>query len=252
MNVKWLMAIILPVFSQCLSPANPVLPDTTNMEIHIVADIPLPPGFKRIPASPGSFAAWLRTVKIRKDSKVYLYDGSLKRNQKAQFAVLDVSVGRKDLQQCADAVMRLRAEFLYEQKRYGEISFADNNGKKYNCPAAPSRNEFDRYLEKVFACCGTASLEKKLRPVPVFQEIKAGDVLIKGGFPGHAVIVIDVATDSADNKIYLMAQSYMPAQDIHILVNPDDELNPWYSATSPNPFIYSPEWTFSKKHLRRW
>ena len=63
---------------------------------------------------------------------------------------------------------------------------------------------------------------------------------------------MDVAVDSADNKIYLIAQSYMPAQDIHILVNPDEGLNPWYSASSPNPFIYSPEWTFSKKQLRRW
>ena len=55
------------------------------------------------------------------------------------------------------------------------------------------------------------------------NNIKPGDVLIRGGFPGHAVIVMDMATNSAGKKIYLLAQSYMPAQDIHVLVNPSDE-----------------------------
>lgn len=253
MKVQWLPAIILPVFTHCQQPAVVYRPDTGIVKMLTVADIPLPPGFTRVAAPAGSFAAWLRAVKINKDPKVYLYDRSLKRNQTAQFAVLDIPVGNKDLQQCADAVMRLRAEYLYEQKRYTEISFADNNGKAYKCPASAKRNEFDRYLETVFAYCGTASLEKQLKPVPVFGDIAPGDVLIKGGFPGHAVIVMDVARDSTGEKIYLMAQSYMPAQSIHVLVNPMEErLNPWYSMPTANSFIYSPEWTFSPKNLRRW
>jgi hypothetical protein len=253
MKVQWLPAVILPFFTYCQQPAVAHRPEAGVVNILTVADIPLPTGFTRVPASAGSFAAWLRAVKINKDPKVYLYDRSLKRNQSAQFAVLDVSVGNKDLQQCADAVMRLRAEYLYEQKRWNEISFADNNGKAYKCPASAKRNEFERYLETVFAYCGTASLEKQLRPVPVFGDIAPGDVLIKGGFPGHAVIVMDVATDSTGEKIYLMAQSYMPAQSIHVLVNlTESALNPWYSIPASNSFIYSPEWTFSPKNLRRW
>ena len=73
----------------------------------MVGAIPLPAGYHRITADKGSFAAWLRAIPLKKDRTVYLYDGSPKLNQDAQFAVLDVSVGHKDLQQCADAVMRL-------------------------------------------------------------------------------------------------------------------------------------------------
>jgi hypothetical protein len=256
MKVKWLPAIILPVFAQCQQPAGNITqhPDQETLSISTIADISLPAGFTRLPAGRDSFTAWLRNIKVKKDRQVYLYNGRLKRNQDAQFAVLDIPVGAKDLQQCADAVMRMRAEYLYQQNRFSEISFADNNGKKYNCPAGTDRKNFERYLESVFAYCGTASLEKQLRRVPVFNNIQPGDVLIKGGFPGHAVMVMDVAADSSGRKIYLLAQSYMPAQDIHILKNPMYEnLSPWYLAENDdNLFIYSPEWTFSAKELRRW
>ncbi len=250
MKVQWLPAIILPVFIYCrqpdISPVNSPVPTS-------VGDISLPAGFNRLPANGGSFGAWLRSVRIKEDPVVYLYNGEKKRNQSAQFAVLDIPVGKKDLQQCADAVMRLRAEYLYQAGRFNEISFSDNNGKAYRCPGAIERKEFERYLEKVFSLCGTASLEKQLRKVPVFSEIQPGDVLIRGGFPGHAVMVMDVAKDSTGRKIYLLAQSYMPAQDIHILRNPANQpANPWYPIDPDNSFIYSPEWTFSTKELRRW
>jgi len=46
--------------------------------------------------------------------------------------------------------------------------------------------------------------------------------------PGHAVIVVDMAEDAKGQRAFLLAQSYMPAQDIHILKNPmDADLSPW-------------------------
>lgn len=217
-----------------------------------VADIPPPEGYTRMQADAKSFAAWLRKVLLKSDSRVYLYNGQLKSNQQAQYAVLNIPVGRKDLQQCADAVMRLRAEYLYEHNRLPEISFSDNKGKKYNCPKQADRQQFERYLEQVFTWCGTASLEKQLVAVQQFTDIQPGDVLVRGGFPGHAVIVMDMAQNSEGHKAYLLAQSYMPAQDIHILKNPrNEEISPWHFAEDKN-LIYSPEWTFSPKELKRW
>lgn len=35
-----------------------------------------------------------------------LYNGSQKPNQSVHYAVFDIDVGKEDLQQCADAVMR--------------------------------------------------------------------------------------------------------------------------------------------------
>ena len=82
--------------------------------------------------------------------------------------------------------------------------------------------------------------------------IQPGDVLIKGGSPGHAVIVVDVAVNSGGERVFMLAQSYMPAQDIHILRNPAaNGTHPWFKVTS-NPLINTPEWTFEQSQLRTW
>ena len=83
--------------------------------------------------------------------------------------------------------------------------------------------------------------------------VQPGDVLIKGGSPGHAEIVMDVAANNRGQKIYLLAQSYMPAQDIHVLRNfMNETLSPWYEVRSDNALILTPEYTFSPQQLRRW
>jgi len=264
MNLAKLTIII---FSCCCTPVvlNPY---------PIIGAIPPPGGYQR-PADIDPFTAWLRALPLKKDRAVHLFNGALKRNQEAQFAVLDVSVGRQDLQQCADAVMRLRAEFLYARKEYRSICFYTQQGIALNflewtrgrrfrltgdqlvAWSLPGHHQcedracFDEYLQMVFSYCGTLSLEKQLVPVPCFSDIRSGDVLITGGSPGHAMLVTDLAIDAAGHKIYLLAQSYMPAQDIHIVKNPmNDGLSPWYRADEP--LIITPEWTFHSFQLRRW
>ena len=254
-----LLSIILPVFTGCegkTSSANAAIDNDSKENAPwypTVRDIPLPEGYQRVKEPEKSFGHWLRQIRLKKDNQVYLFDGRLKKNQSAQFAVMDIPTGNKDLQQCADAVMRLRASWLYDQGRFGEISFADNNGKKYTAPSGMDSVRFERYLEMVYAYCGSLSLEKQLRKVAEYKNIKSGDVLIKGGSPGHAVIVVDVAENDKGHRLYLLAQSYMPAQNIHILKNPmaENEL-PWYDAEVDNFLIHTPEWTFSKKELRTW
>lgn len=285
MNLLWAVAIILPVLTRhpatshvsypdqslakgenLLPPADPI----TFSSLHFarppahsgtftlpslpatVQAIPLPPGYERMPAPASSFAVWLRHVPLKKSQTVYLYNGMPKRNQSAQFAVLDVPVGDQDLQQCADAVMRLRAEYLFAFRKWDEILFRDNAGRAYCYSGGQSRAAFEQYLRRVFGWCGTASLEKQLKPVKQMALLEPGDVLIKGGFPGHAVIVMDAAVNRAGDKIYILAQSYMPAQDIHILKNPVfSDISPWYKV-SDNHVIMTPEWTFYSTQLRRW
>jgi hypothetical protein len=95
-------------------------------------------------------------------------------------------------------------------------------------------------------------LEKELLPVEKFDDIRIGDILIRGGNPGHAVIVFDIAINKkTGEKAYLLGQSYMPAQEIHILKNFNSSNNsPWYlSRTEGN--IKTPEWTFFKGDLKR-
>jgi hypothetical protein len=217
-----------------------------------IKSIPLPAGFERVKTDSTSFSHYLRNINLKEQTTVYLYNGEPKRNQTAQYALLNISVGNADLQQCADAVMRLRAEYFFEQKQFNQIIFYDNNNTAYDFAAPYTREHFDKYLNRVFGMCGSASLAKQLKPVNNFAAIEPGDVLIRGGFPGHAVIVMDVAINAAGKKIYLLAQSYMPAQDIHVLKNPTNEdLSPWYEVND-DTVIQTPEYTFLQNELMRW
>ena len=250
-----LLIVSLP-FISCGQPVNktpepPDKPDSINSSYATVEEIPLPDGYKRINADPNSFTTFLRHLKLKKDKTVYLYNGHAKQNQSAQFAVIDMPVGKEDLQQCADAVMRIRAEYLFQDKKYKEIVFSNNDGKAYTFKEPYTPAHLEQYLKPVFSNCGTASLSKQLKNISM-NEIQPGDVFIKGGFPGHAVIVTDVAVNKAGKKIFMLAQSYMPAQDIHILKNPKFNKNtPWYYIEN-NEIINTPEWTFYTTQLKRW
>jgi hypothetical protein len=214
-----------------------------------IKEIPLPDDYERLQLPESNFGYFLRQQSLKSDQTVYLYNGQPKYNQTAQYAVLNVSVGNKDLQQCADAVMRLRAEYLKQQQK--PICFADNAGKKY-CWEQYKHRGWQAYLETVFGMCGTISLEKELKARD-WKNLAVGDVLIKGGSPGHAVIVMDVAKHKTSGKlIFLLAQSYMPAQDFHVLKNLNDKkLSPWYREPSVDKLV-TPEWIFYATQLRSW
>lgn len=182
------------------------------------------------------------------------YDGAIKPN-KVYDGVLALDVGGRDLQQCADAVMRLRAEYLFKEKRYQEISFlfmGDGKMHPYLAYAGTDRSyaKFRKYLNYIFSYANTASLKKQLKSV-AYSNISIGDVLVQSGNPyGHAITVMDICQDSLGNKLVLYAQSYMPAQEIHVLKNFNEpNISPWYSLNSA--VIDTPEWRFDSTDLRR-
>ena len=111
---------------------------------------------------------------------------------------------------------------------------------------------FRRYMDTVFAWAGTHSLEREMASVPL-AGLQAGDLFIRGGSPGHAVMVADVAENKATGEArFLLLQSYMPAQDIHLLKNPrDPEDGPWYPLAFEG-HLMTPEWIFPRDSLRRW
>ncbi len=214
-----------------------------------------PPNFKRIKNDSNSFAYYLQHLPLKPDSsQVLLYNGEVKENEDIYCAVVNMDIGTKDLQQCADAVMRLRAEYLYQQKKYNDIKFQFVNGQwqHYKTYAANdySYKKFRKYMEYVFSYANTASLKKQLQQVP-FYSIQSGDVLVQSGSPyGHAVIVVDICQNEKSEKQFLLAQSYMPAQETQILLNPNT-LKPWYNKPLTS-VIETPEWTFDTLDLRRW
>ena len=236
--------------------------------------VAVPDGYRRVPLRRGSFGHWLRHLPLKEaGTPVRLHDGSRKRNQNVHWAVVDLDVGSRDLQQCADAVMRLRAEYLFAAGRAQDICFQFTNGTdvpfsrwshgerpvvrgnrvswRSGGRADASQASLRRYLNTIFAYAGTTSLARELK-VRKPAELQVGDIFIRGGFPGHAVLIVDVAFHPASGKrVFLLVQSYMPAQDVHVLRNaPGARRSPWYEIPTDG-VLRTPEWTFRMDELRR-
>ncbi len=287
MKFLWTIAIICALFLNCKEGnsntqvktvvADQKIPSSALFDLPgntIAERFNVPEGYTRIKVDSASFGKYLRNLPLKDaGEKVMYFDGSTKNKNNVYDAVIDLPIGKRDLHQCADAVMRLRAEYFFNHKKYDSIHFNFTNGfradysnwrkgkrisvngnnVRWNNSGQPSDSyqTFWKYLEMVFSYAGTASLEREMKAISL-AELKIGDVFIKGGFPGHAVIVVDMARNkSTGKKIFLLAQSYMPAQEIQILKNPDNsELSPWYSSGISNE-LRTPEWVFKKTELRR-
>jgi hypothetical protein len=249
------LSIILPILSRGQTPIATATNDNNGgheINYSTIGEIPLPAGFERIKVSQNSFEQYIRYIPIKKDKTIYLYTGQPKKDQQEQFAVLDISVGNKDLQQCADAIMRIRAEYFYSIKQFDKIRFADNAGLIYQLRENATRKDFDAYLENVFAHCGTLSLEKQLYKRSKMDEANIGDVLIKGGSPGHAMMIADMAINSKGQKIFLLLQGFMPAQSIHIVKDfRNTDYSPWYIVNNEASII-TPDWDFQPSQIRHW
>ena len=270
------IALLLLVFICCTQPVNYTLtvnPLINETGTNVLSRFNAPKGFERKPVKQASFAQYLQNLPLKAvGTKVKYYNGSIKHKDVYE-AVVNLDIDNKNLQQCADAIMRLRAEYFYAQKAYNNISFNLTNGFRvdyiewikgnriinkgnqayWQKSAVPSNTykDFRNYLNFVFAYAGTLSLDKSLYNKDL-KNIAIGDVFIIGGSPGHAVIVVDVAENHKCEKIFLLVQSYMPAQEIQILKNPNDkQLSPWYSANIIDELI-TPEWTFKAHHLKSW
>lgn len=230
-------------------------------------------GFKRVEVEKDSFGEFLRNQKLKPyGEKVLYYDGREKASRGVYDSVIDVDIGDSDLHQCADAIMLLRGEYLYLIGAYDKIAFNFVSGFKaqykkwmegyrikvvgnnvsYHKATQPSNTyeDFRKFMDMVFAYSGTLSLEGEMESVDI-EDMEIGDVFIIGGSPGHAVIIVDMAINDANEKIFLLAQSYMPAQQTQILINPmDNNTSPWYSLKNKEKLI-TPEWKFDLDRLRR-
>lgn len=217
-----------------------------------------PANYQRTKVSSGSFGKYLRNLPLKPSGSPVLYfDGkTIKANENIYVAVVDMELDKQDLQQCADATMRLWGEYLYTQKKYEQIHFnflSDGKPRYYTNYAKGdySYSNFRKYMRYIFAYANTASLRNELQPVDI-MDMQIGDVFIQKGSPyGHAVIVVDMAENTTTGeKLYLLAQSYMPAQDTQILCNRNNtKLSPWYLLDEA--IIKTPEWTFYPQDLRR-
>ncbi len=212
----------------------------------------MPKGYKRVVYNKGTFEDYVRNYKLKPfGSKIINFDKSIYYWQNGHIGILEVPVPRNGLQQCADALIRIRSEYLWSKNRKEEIGFNFTSGhycswKDYSAGYRPQINgnkvifnkvekanytkeNFYDYLNLIYTYSGTLSLYNELDKINSDKELKIGDMLIKGGSPGHIVMICDEIIDTDGNKLYLLFQGNTPAQSVHLVKNLENtNLSPWY------------------------
>lgn len=216
------------------------------------ATIATPNGFHRAALPAGSFGAWLRELPLRSaDSAVHAYDGRQLHppGDPRVAAVAELDVSPADLQQCADSVIRLHAEWQWSSGERGAIGYHFLSGdyatfQKYAAGQRPQvdgprvtwatvappndgRKAFRAYLDMVFNYASTISLAQRQATIDKAQAAPGDFVVLPGG-PGHAILILDVAEDGAGHRVALLGQGFMPAQDFHVLAS-GEGASPWFS-----------------------
>jgi len=208
-------------------------------------------GYKRVEYKKGSFEDYIRNYKLKPfGSKIINYDDSEYFWQGGHIGVLEIPVPKNGLQQCADALIRIRSEYLWDNNRKDEIGFKFTSGHycswvKYaegyrpkikgnkvtfhkTASANTSKENFYKYLNLIYMYSGTLSLYNELKSIKA-KDLKIGDMLIKGGSPGHIVMIADEAINDKGEKLFLLFQGNTPAQSVHLVKNLEDaSISPWY------------------------
>lgn len=250
---------------------TPSLIDEDSLTIK--SRVNIPEGYKRLEYTKGSFEEYLRNYKLKPfGSKIINYDDSEYFWQSGHIGILEIPVPKNGLQQCADALIRIRSEYLWDKDRKDEIGFNFTSGHycswiKYaegyrpkingnkvtfhkTASANSSKDNFYKFLNLIYMYSGTLSLYNELKSVKS-KDLKIGDMLIKGGSPGHIVMLCDEVVNDKGEKLFLLFQGNTPAQSVHLVKNLEDtSISPWYRLQD-NAVIPVSNYTFSSAKFVR-
>ena len=251
---------VLPSVCEAQENAKPWLnPAGMTVETRFIP----PSGFTRKQYD-DPYTDYMRKLPMLPDgSPVRIFTGDLKENQSIHVGVLDIDVGDRDLQQCSDAAQRIRTDYLFQTKQYDKISYHFVNGMEFpwnkykqgyrtkldgrkstlvkSASPSSSPETFRKYQKALFMYAGVSSVMKE-SPEITLAELQPGDAIAG---KGHLIIILDVAENDKGDKMVLLAQSYIPAQQIEVLKNPYSD-SPWYDAKQFEtcPFV-TPEWQYN-------
>lgn len=230
-----------------------------------------PDGFTRTPDTP--LTTWLRGLPVRQDrTEVRSFRGRALGPSKA---VVALDVGTRDVQQCADSILRLHGEFLWSSGRAGQAAYHFTSGdrsawsdwrrgerfavkgsavKRVRGRKVTGHRAFRTWLMHTFRYAGTRSLKHDSMPVGA-SPIEPGDFYVAPGGPGHAVMVLDVATHPDGRRAALIGQGFMPAQDFHVVGRGGSRMldGVWFLLPdASNASIATPSWApFHRDDARR-
>ncbi len=240
------------------------------------------PGFARVSLRAGSFGDWLRHLPVApapdkpRTPPATGIPRTPRRGAELMSAphvaaVIDLHPGRGGLLNAANIVLRLRAEYLWsvgpreaavfnftsgdrfawERWAAGQRPVVRGRNVHWADDAAPdeSREAYVGFMETLFRYGSVYSLLRDTQPVRD-QTVQPGDVLVRPGRPGHAALVLDVATDPSGRVRALLGQGCTPPCSLHVLrAGPQSE---WFDLSAAFSIALPNGESLSAAQLRRW
>jgi hypothetical protein len=235
-----------------------------------------PEGFERVYND--DYSKFLRQFPLKKNNIVKYHSGEEKPNYDIWDAVFDYDLGTHKYHECADAVIYLYSKYNWVAKNYQNLEFHTKlgtslkyndylNGVKYKGndnwtdlindwanpkPRLNNLKNFEAWLKIVWGWANTYSIDEYNSIKINILDMRPGDFFVRS-YPnrfGHAINVVDIVVNQTNNKkMYMLSQSYMPAQETHILINPQNG-SVWYTLDEFNDIV-TPEWSFTVNELKR-
>ena len=210
-----------------------IQPDLVDKKGNTISKrVKTPEGYTRIKYPEGTFQEFIQNYPLKPfGAKVINYDSSEYFYQSGHIGILEVPVPKNGLQQCADALIRLRSEYLWKINQQSKIGFEFTSGhycswKKYAEGYRPkvkgskvtfhktaqknsSKENFYRYLNLIYTYSGTLSLYNELSKVTSAKKLRIGDMLVYPGTPGHIVMIVDeIENEQGEKTIYFSTGKY--------------------------------------------
>jgi hypothetical protein len=231
-------------------------------------------GFRGFPAELGSFAEWLRLLPLAAPAtpvRNHRGDIVVPGDDEHLAAVVAIDVGTEDVQQSADVILRLHAEWRWFRSDFRMLYLSDNelelplqprqNGEHLVDAADQSREspdaapqskreyaDFRRYLDRVFARSDAPALLAESVALPP-QDLEPGAFFLNDRHPAEVLVVLDVATSPTGQRRMLLAQALNPAQDLAV-IRPNRD-TAWFAVHTDQPVRVPRAHPFAWKDLRR-
>jgi len=185
--------------------------------------------------------------------------------------VIALDIGSVDLQQSADVLIRLHAEWLWSQGKKDAISYPGGpkllmplsrweKGQRViaqganvfwavqSKPVEADYGEFRRYLDAVFTWANSASLARRTEVVAP-EALQPGDFFLHTKPPGHIAIVLDIAEKPSGERLAVLGQALSPTESVHV-IRPG-RATAWFSLRPGHAVITARSTAFGWEELRR-
>ena len=215
-----------------------------------IKDIPLPSSeFRRVQTNKNTFSEWLRELPLKpKGSDVINYRGGVFKtgNDTSVAFVTDIDIKGKRLEQCMDILIRFYAEYLWDTRQVKSFKLPLPGGywikwsewKEGFRPTFKgihvemrklsesdlSYKSYQSFLNTVYSESHTQQFYFAYQELDR-STVQIGDMIIRKGTKGHAVMIVDLAKNYQGDLIALIGNGDTPACQFFLLNYKRDQ--PW-------------------------